>query len=314
MPENNTSEPLPEQAPEPFADPFVPQLTTRDWNDEWKRLQQMRRRVDDAGYWDKRAATFTTKDAPNPYVERFLELAAIEPGETVFDMGCGTGALSVPLGERGHKVVAADFSRGMLDRMQETLDERGVRTVLPKQMSWEDDWPSLGVRPGMTDVALASRSIATADLRDALLRLTDVARRRVCVTLATGTSPRTDERVLNAIGLHSVLGRDCLYAFNILAAEGLRPEVAYIDSTRTDTFDSLDDAHGTFARMVDDAMGGTLSDAERTVALARLRAWLEDNLVENERVGKPDKKGVPEHALRLREPRIVTWAFLAWNK
>ena len=63
MPENNTSE------------SFVNPLTARDWNEEWKRLQQARRRFDDASYWDKRSATFTTKDAPNPYVERFLELA-----------------------------------------------------------------------------------------------------------------------------------------------------------------------------------------------------------------------------------------------
>lgn len=302
MPENNTSE------------PFVPQLTSNDWNEEWKQLQQARRRFDDAGYWDKRAATFTTKDAPNPYVERFLELAGIRDGETVFDMGCGTGALSVPLGKRGNKVVAADFSRGMLDRLQETLDREGVRTVFPKQMSWSDDWPALGVRPGMVDVAVASRSVATSDLRDSLLRLTDVARRRVCVTLATGSSPRTDERILNAIGLSSVLGRDYLYAFNILANEGLRPEVAYIDSARTDTFDSLDDAFGVFARMVEDATAAFVSAEDRTAALERLRPWLEENLVENERAGQPDKKGLPEKLLRLREPRVVTWAFIAWNK
>ena len=302
MPENNTSE------------PFVPQLTSIDWNKEWKQLQQARRRFDDAGYWDKRAATFTTKDAPNPYVERFLELAGIRDDETVFDMGCGTGALSVPLGKRGNKVVAADFSRGMLDRLQETLDREEVRTVFPKQMSWSDDWPALGVRPGMVDVAIASRSVATTDLRDSLLRLTDVARRRVCVTLATGSSPRTDERILNAIGLTSVLGRDYLYAFNILANEGLRPEVAYIDSARTDTFDSLDDAFGVFARMVEDATAAFVCDEDRAAALERLRPWLEENLVDNERAGQPDKKGLPEKLLRLREPRVVTWAFIAWDK
>ena len=229
-------------------------------------------------------------------------------------MGCGTGALSVPLGKRGHKVVAADFSQGMLGQLQEALDREGVRTVFPKQMSWADDWPSLGVRPGMVDVALASRSVATADLRDSLLRLTDVARRRVCVTLATGSSPRTDERILNAMGLSSVLGRDYLYAFNILANEGLRPEVSYIDSERTDTFDSLDDAYDAFARMADDAVGATVGAEERAEAFGRLRCWLEENLVPNERAGQPDKKGLPEKSLRLREPRTVTWAFIAWNK
>ena len=293
---------------------FEPLLTTRDWNEEWKELQRARRRPDDASYWDKRSHTFTTKDAPNPYVERFLELAAIRPGETVFDMGCGTGALSIPLGMAGHKVVAADFSQGMLDRLREGLEARGVATVFPKLMSWEDDWPALGVRPGMVDVCVASRSVATSDMKDSLLRLTDVARRRVCATLATGASPRTDERVLAAIGLKSVLGHDYLYAFNILANEGLRPELAYIDSTRADTFDTAEEAFESFARMAEDSCGATTSAPAMAAALGRLREWLDANLVENERAGQPDKKGVPEKRLRLREPRTVTWAFLAWDK
>lgn len=294
-------------------DEFTPLLTTTDWNEEWKELQKVRRHADDAAFWDKRSATFTTKDAPNLYVEKFLEYAGIRPGETVFDMGCGTGALAVPLGEAGHKVVAADFSQGMLDQMQSRLDEAGVRTVFPKLMSWEDDWPAFGVREGMTDVAVASRSIATADLRDALLRLTEVARRRVCITLATGSSPRVDERILAAVGLPAVLGRDYLYAFNILAARGIKAEAAYIESTRSDTFDSLDEACEDLGRMVEDS-AAFVPRAERDAALARLRPWLEGQLVENERAGLPDRKGVPERALRLRDPRTVTWAFLAWDK
>ena len=80
-------------------------------------------------------------------MERFLELARILPGETVFDMGCGTGALSVPLGQAGHTVVAADFSAGMLGVLREELDAHGVTSVFPKQMSWEDDWAACGVGP-----------------------------------------------------------------------------------------------------------------------------------------------------------------------
>lgn len=294
-------------------DEFTPLLTTTDWNEEWKELQKVRRHADDAAFWDKRSATFTTKDAPNLYVEKFLEYAEIRPGETAFDMGCGTGALAVPLGEAGHKVVAADFSQGMLDQMQARLDAAGVRTVFPKLMSWEDDWPAFGVREGMTDVAIASRSIATADLRDALLRLTEVARRRVCITLATGSSPRVDERILAAVGLPSVLGRDYLYAFNILANEGIKAEVRYIDSTRDDTFATPEDAYEKLIAMIDDSAAVRASDEEREQARANLREWLAANLVPNETAGAPDRKGVPQLAWRLAEPRTVTWAFLAWN-
>ena len=85
----------------------------------------------------------------------------IRPGETVFDMGCGTGAIALPLGELGHKVVAADFSQGMLDRMQAVIESQGIRTVFSKLMSWDEDWAAKGVRTGMVDICVASRSIAT---------------------------------------------------------------------------------------------------------------------------------------------------------
>lgn len=186
MVENSIHETPGGSRPDKPAAAFTPLLTTRDWNEEWKELQKARRAADDASHWDKRAATFGSKDAPNPYVERFLKLAAIRPGESVLDMGCGTGALSMPLGAAGHLVVAADFSRGMLGVLEGELAERGIASVTPKLMSWEDDWAAHGVLPGSVDVAVASRSIATADLKDSLMRLTDAARRRVCITLPTG--------------------------------------------------------------------------------------------------------------------------------
>ena len=293
---------------------FVPLLTTHDWNEEWKRLQKRRRRPDQAEYWDQRARTYGDRDAPNPYVERFLELADIRLGESVLDMGCGTGALAVPLGQAGQRVVAADFSKGMLGCLQEALDARGIRCVETRLLSWDGDWETAGLGAGSVDVALASRSIATDDLRDSLLRLSAAARRRVCITLAAGASPRVDERVMAAIGVAPLGGKDYLYAFNILAGEGFKPQVSYIESERSQTFDSAEEAFQTLSRMVDDATWGQLAESERACALKRLRGWLEGDLVENEHAGEPDRKGLPQGRLRLSEPRKVTWAFLAWDK
>lgn len=296
------------------ATPFTPLLTTTDWNAEWMDLQAARRKADDPAYWDKRAHSFPTDTKPSAYAQRFIELAQIRPGETVFDMGCGTGALSLPLGLAGHKVVAADFSQGMLNRMSEVLAEANVRTVFPKQMSWEEDWAAKGVRTGMVDVCVASRSIATSNLRDSLLRLTDIARRRVCITLTTGSSPRTDARIMAELGLADALCPDYLYAINILAHEGILPQVNYIHSERFDTYDTPEEAAESLRRMIDGATGAITSEADRQAAYARLHAWLNDNLVPNEHAGGPDVHGLPQKALRLRNPRIITWAFIAWDK
>jgi len=296
-----------------MSEKFTPLLTSTDWNEEWKQLQAFRRHTDDASYWDKRSKTFTAKDSPNPYVQRFLELADIKPGETVFDMGCGTGAISLPLGEQGHKVVAADFSDGMLDVLKEELTARNIKTIFPKCMSWEDNWDDFGVREGMTDIAVASRSIATVDLKDSLLRLTAIARRRVCITLSTGSSPRIDENLFRDIGIDQVLGHDYLYAFNILVNEGIKPEISYISSERKETFDGFDEAYTYYGKMIQKATT-ELSDTERNEALAKLDQWLHEHLIKNPYTDDTDIKGETQRGYCLKKPRVISWAFISWNK
>ena len=84
-------------------------------------------------------------------------------------MGCGTGALALPLGEAGHAVTAADFSEGMLSILHGELEARGIKSVHCEHMSWEDDYEEHGIAPKSHDVCTAPRAIAVDDMRAALL-------------------------------------------------------------------------------------------------------------------------------------------------
>ncbi len=294
------------------ADAFTPLLTTVDWGEEWKRLQAARRRADDASYWDARAKSFGAKDAPSPYVARFLELAGVREGETVFDMGCGSGALSVPLGSAGTPVVAADFSAGMLAQLRARLNADGIDCVRIVKTSWEDDWVQCGIDPKSADVAFASRSIATSDLRASLLKLESVARRRVCITLATGSSPKINDRMLEAIGYGARVSHDYQYAVNILIDAGRLPEIAYIESERRETFGSLDEAVALYRDMI--ANGGTaLAPEEVAKAQERAADWVASQIVENPTAGAPDGRGSVEGRYTLKTLRSNVWAFIAWK-
>lgn len=293
-------------------DTFQPLLGSHDWNEEWMRLQELRNRIDDAGFWDKRSLSYSTKDAPHTYVDDFLQRAQIKPGEEVFDMGCGPGVLALPLARKGHRVIAADFSQGMIERLVQSRKELELEQPITKVMSWEDDWEAHGVHRDAFDVCLASRSIAVLDMRRALLKLTYCARRRVCISVATAFSPRVDSSFLAEVGIENPYPSDASYAMNILFQMGIYPELSIIKSERSYTFNSFEEGLEIFGRMID-STAAALPVSVIEQAHTQLTGWLEDHIRENPSVGKPDKKGQPQGSYCLDRPRRTDWAFISWE-
>ena len=279
-------------------------LILTDWNEEWKALQDARRSPDDPSWWDGRARHFTPRET-SPYARDFLELTGIAPGERVLDMGCGAGSLAVPLAQQGCSVLACDFSRAMLDVLDEAARAHGVaERIEARLLAWDEDWESRGVGAKCVDVAIASRSIATRDLAAALMKLDHATRRRCAVTLVTGASPRVDARIMDAIGASVTESRDYVYAFNILVGLGAFPEVRYIESRRRDTFDSLEDGVRDFSRMLEHGNEDRAGELER---------YLANHMVENPHAGEAGPKGRPQGRYMLDHERLIRWAHIAWS-
>ena len=270
--------------------------TDIDWAAAWKEEQQRRNNPDNAEMWNERAKDFAKTCGTSPYAAAFLERAAIRDGETVLDMGCGSGTLALPLARAGHEVYACDFSQGMLDALMEAAFAEGIAEhIHPMLLAWDDDWNSAGVP--VCDVALASRSIATADMQASLAKLDARARGRVCVTLTTGLSPRVDHVLLEAARRELPRYPDCVFAFNILWSMGIRPDLSYIDSARTDQFESFDAAIEKNAALM------KLTDEEHE----RLVSYSKQHLHEQH---TPDGETCWEYD----HQRVTSWAFLAWDK
>ncbi|MCI9129573.1 MAG: methyltransferase domain-containing protein [Eggerthellaceae bacterium] len=277
-----------------------------DWNSLWEAKQKTRSMAHDASYWDERAKTYTNKDNPGSYTDRFFTLADIKPDDVILDMGCGTGNLTIPLAEAGHEVWAADFSSGMLQRLRDAVRERGLEEkVHVVQLSWDDDWASAGITKGQFDVCLASRSIATDDLLGALRKLDGACKRRACITLPFATSPRIDDRMLAAIGLDPHPSFDDCYTIAMLSDMGRLPELAYIPTVRNDSFPDMDDAIERYFRMACEYAKESGADASPDDIKARLIPWLKENLIPD-----PDDEG----RLTFKAPRTSNWAFISWNK
>lgn len=110
-----------------------------------------------AGVFDRAADTYdrTGVEFFGIVGRRLVDLAAVEPGSRVLDLGCGRGAATLPAAERvgptGH-VLAMDLAEGMVSRLRAEVEQAGLRQVACLVGDAED--PQL--EPAAWDVVLAS--------------------------------------------------------------------------------------------------------------------------------------------------------------
>lgn len=87
----------------------------------------------------RQAETFAESDvlgAPEQ-IQPMLEAAAIQPGERVLDIGCGTGFLLCEVAGRASQVVGVDVTPAMLNEARRTLEARGLHNVCLREASAE---------------------------------------------------------------------------------------------------------------------------------------------------------------------------------
>ena len=115
----------------------------------------------DLEFWEKRSSSFAQHAGKTHYPNEFLKLMRIAPDHTVLDMGCGGGALAIPLAAKVKKVTAVDFSPNMLAIVGDICRERNITNIETILGEWDSDWASLGI--GKYDIAIASRSLHAED-------------------------------------------------------------------------------------------------------------------------------------------------------
>ena len=208
--------------------------TAQEWCDFYrqtdknadKSLDELRAR------WNEMAPRYAHKQTRSGYLAQLTDLLALAPGESVLDMGCGPGVLSVPLAQQGHDIVAVDFSDGMLTKLHEAIAAAGVESRFKiYRRAWQESWDGIP----QADVAVSSRSLTTHDIADAVAKLESKAKSRVVVTTACGEVPWIDARVERALGREVTpvrLASDFTVLLNYLLASGRLPEVRYIEVPR----------------------------------------------------------------------------------
>jgi SAM-dependent methyltransferase len=272
-------------------------FTDVDWDAEWAALKRRGKDADDPTYWNGRARGFASACSTSSYQRTLIEYLGIRQGETVFDMGCGSGTLALALAAEGHPVTAVDFSEEMLSILDERAGEQGlVDRITTIRASWNDDWREAGIPSA--DVVVASRSFIVTELGAALGRLDAMARRRVCITLPAGGPPGHNPMVFEAVGRASSLNRGYMCCMNALFERGIAAELRFIESEKFDRFEGLEEARDRALSM----LGDVTPEEERLL----------DAHIAEHFSATTDKHG--RQVFVSDQPRMSRWAFISWDK
>lgn len=244
------------------------------------------------------------------YVEAFLSSMNLSAPKRIFDMGCGTGALALPLARAGHDVIAADFSENMLSILKESAVNNlsgslsgDLRTM---QMSWDDDWEAFGLQKGFVDIALASRSLSATRLEERLKKLSYLAKEKVFITINAGVSPHVHLGAMQAMGLKPMNSTHADDVRAVLDSWGVAYSEQKIASIRRDRFASKQGAFEKLSGML--AYAHEPTEKEKAHALEKLSEWLSAHLKRD-----AENATTASRSYYLDEERVVSWILFSWD-
>ncbi len=268
-----------------------------DWNAIWReQIALTQGRGNGVDIWNQAAPRWSMSRNNGNYVTKFMDRVHLEPDWTVLDVGCGAGALAIPLAKKVKRVTALDGSANMLHYLRQNAASEGVSNIDYVNQLFSDAVTSGSI--GVHDVVVASRSIGLVehDLKAALTWADALAGRAVYIT------QRASERTFD-IGVHSLLGRQhhdspsYVIIYNLLFQMGIQANVEFLECEMSYMFESLDSAveewRRRFARR-----GEPLTEQEEE----KLRSYLEAVL---------RKRSDGKLEVSDRKP---AWALIWWRK
>lgn len=202
--------------------------------------------------WEQRFADFYNKVAAMEKRHTLNQVNALPllPTDTVLDVGCGPGRLSVPLAQRVKSVTALDNSEAVLRYCRMNAEAAGLANLTARKMDFRE--AVAGESLELHDVVLCSRSIGLRNIK----KLAAFARRLTAV-ITFANAPTIPQLLSNIFrgtaadpqhkppfaryGMDRRINYNVLY--NIAYDLGYEPNVHIVDDGFTKDYDSRENAY-----------------------------------------------------------------------
>ena len=192
--------------------------------------------------WDKAAPGFYKRTRKDDYQDALFDKLILDKNDTVLDVGCGEGSITIPLAKKVKKVIGVDSSPKMLEYLEKRAienDVENIETILKpiEEITYEDI--------GDVDVVVCSRSLnGIIPIDKTLEELNKIANKYVFITIFGPENKKIEKDFENEIGIKTEDFPDYNYFFNIMFNLGIYANIERFDLNNYREYDSIDEAAG----------------------------------------------------------------------
>jgi len=215
--------------------------------------------------------------------------------DSVLDLGCGEGTITIPLAKKVKKVTAIDSSKKMLEILEKKCEKENIANVEIIKQNLEDVTLK---QVGKHDIVLLSRSInGIYEITETINHINNIANKYVYITLFGPNSWKFEKSFYESIDKkfdeHRLDFAPYNYLFNILVSMKIYPNVENLETKTSRTYDSVEDA------MENGRLDlNSFTEQEKT----KLHDYLKENLIrtKNNQLKHPEDK--------------ADWILIWWKK
>lgn len=207
-----------------------------DWLGFW--AEKLSTKVDKD--WDKAAPGFYKRTRKEDYQIALFDKLILDESDTVLDVGCGEGSVTIPIAKRVKKVIGVDSSPKMLEYLEKRANDNdiyNIETILKpiEEITYNEI--------GDVDVVVCSRSLnGIIPIDEVLVELNKIANNYVFITIFGPENKKIEKDFDRELGIKTEDFPDYNYFFNILFNLGIYANIERFDLQNYREYDSIEQA------------------------------------------------------------------------
>lgn len=207
-----------------------------DWAEFWVERVASKKMKN----WDDAAEGFYKRTKKDDYNTELFSKLILDENDSVLDVGCGEGSITLPIAKQVKKVIGIDSSPKMLEYLNKRACENNIENIETKLMPIEEiSYDEIGD----IDVVICSRSLnGIVPIKEVLYELNKIANKYVFITIFGPENKKIEKDFDRELKINTEDFPDYNYFFNILFNMGIYANIERFDLKNYRKYDSIEDA------------------------------------------------------------------------